>query len=378
MIDETLLKNEERAAIELRSLYRRYGYLPYKMSKFEEYELYIRNKDFLVSDRIITFNDTSGRLLALKPDVTLSIIKNGEDLPGTKQKVSYNENVYRVSERTHQYKEIMQAGLECIGDIDLYDKYEVISLAADSLAHISGDFVLQISHLGLSGAILGMISSDPVFTKKALALLSQKNSHDLLRLASEYGADEAALSAVSTLIGAAGKREYVLESLAGVCPDTAAPALAELRELSELLKASPNSDKIELDFSVINDMSYYNGFVFKGFLPGVCGGILSGGQYDRLMRKMGRRACAIGFALYLDMLSELEAPRGGYDADILLLYGDATAKADVAAAVNDFVGRGLTVRAERRVPPRLKYKTLVKLDGCTDEPQNGEGASVNA
>ena len=78
MIDETLLKNEERAAIELRSLYRRYGYLPYKMSKFEEYELYIRNKDFLVSDRIITFNDTSGRLLALKPDVTLSIIKNGE------------------------------------------------------------------------------------------------------------------------------------------------------------------------------------------------------------------------------------------------------------------------------------------------------------
>ena len=102
MIDETLLKSEERAAIELRSLYRRYGYLPYKMSKFEEYELYIRNKDFLVSDRIITFNDTSGRLLALKPDVTLSIIKNGEDLPGTKQKVSYNENVYRVSERTHQ------------------------------------------------------------------------------------------------------------------------------------------------------------------------------------------------------------------------------------------------------------------------------------
>lgn len=378
MIDESLLKSEERAAIELRSLYRRYGYLQYKMSKFEEYELYIRNKDFLVSDRIITFNDTSGRLLALKPDVTLSIIKNGEDIPGTKQKVSYTENVYRVSERTRQYKEIMQAGLECIGDIDLYDKFEVISLAADSLAQISDNFVLQVSHLGLSGAVLGMISSDPAFTKKALALLSQKNAHDLLRLASEYGADESAKRAVSALICAAGSRDEVLDSLAVVCPPEAAPALAEIRELSELLKLSPHSDRIELDFSVINDMNYYNGFVFKGFLPGVYKGILSGGQYDRLMRKMGRRACAIGFALYLDMLSELESPRGGYDADILLLYGEKTAKADIVSAVNDFVGRGLTVRAERSIPQRLRYKTLVRLDGCADPTQSGKEEAANA
>ena len=64
MIDEKFLKTEERAIFALRSLYGTYGYLPYKMSKFEEYELYVQNKDFLVSDRIITFNDTNGRLLA--------------------------------------------------------------------------------------------------------------------------------------------------------------------------------------------------------------------------------------------------------------------------------------------------------------------------
>ena len=119
-MDEKILKSEEKAIFALRSLYRKYGYSPYKMSKFEEYEYYIRNKDFLISDRIIAFNDTNGKMLALKPDVTLSIIKNGEDLPGCKQKVCYNENIYRISESTGQYKEIMQAGLECFGDIDLY------------------------------------------------------------------------------------------------------------------------------------------------------------------------------------------------------------------------------------------------------------------
>ena len=65
MIDEKLLKREERAVYALRALYRQYGYQPFKMSKFEEYDLYVRNKDFLVSDRIITFNDTNGRLMAL-------------------------------------------------------------------------------------------------------------------------------------------------------------------------------------------------------------------------------------------------------------------------------------------------------------------------
>ena len=78
-MDETLLKREERAVFALRALYRRYGYLPFKMSKFEEYELYARNKDFLLSDRVITFTDLNGRLMALKPDVTLSILKNAEE-----------------------------------------------------------------------------------------------------------------------------------------------------------------------------------------------------------------------------------------------------------------------------------------------------------
>ena len=71
MINEKILKNDERAVFALRSLYRGFGYSKYKMSKFEEYDLYVRNKDFLISDSIITFTDTNGKLMALKPDVTL-------------------------------------------------------------------------------------------------------------------------------------------------------------------------------------------------------------------------------------------------------------------------------------------------------------------
>ena len=75
---DKILKKEEQAILLLRKLYQNYGYQPYKMSRFEEYDLYVRNKDFLVSDQVITFSDRQGKLLALKPDVTLSIIKRGQ------------------------------------------------------------------------------------------------------------------------------------------------------------------------------------------------------------------------------------------------------------------------------------------------------------
>ena len=65
-----------------------------------------------------------------------------------------------------------------------------------------------------------------------------------------------------------------------------------------------NDQNVHVDFSVVNDMKYYNGFAFKGFIEGVPTGILSGGQYDGLMKKMGKTSQAIGFAVYLDELNK--------------------------------------------------------------------------
>ena len=103
--DQTL-KKEDINMLSLRQLYEHFGYVHYKMNKFEEYDLYAENKDFLAGDKIITFTDTNGKLLALKPDVTLSIVKNYNDIPGVVRKVYYNENIYRTSKSTKTYKEI--------------------------------------------------------------------------------------------------------------------------------------------------------------------------------------------------------------------------------------------------------------------------------
>lgn len=362
MIDESLLKSEERAVFALRSLYRSYGYQSFKMSKFEEYELYLKNKDFLISDRIISFSDTNGKLMALKPDVTLSVIKNGEDLPGYKQKVYYNENVYRVSGSTHQYKEIMQTGIECIGDLDRYDVFEVLSLAAKSLERISGDYVLDVSHLGVLTALLDEAGCGPELRKEIARCIAGRNAHDLERACISGGIPSEAREKICAFNRIYGDMDQVLERLGPVCTgEKAKSALAELKELRRLLRGEPFAGHVFFDFSIVNDMDYYNGVVFKGFLQGICEGVLAGGQYDKLMEKMGRQSKAVGFALYLDLLEELKGGKKEYDVDVLLLY-DASAPAEkTAAAVKALLAQGKSVSTQKAVPPRLRYRELLDI-----------------
>ena len=362
MINESLLKSDERAVYALRALYKQYGYMPFKMSKFEEYDLYVRNKDFLISDRIITFNDTNGKLLALKPDVTLSIIKNGEDEVGCKQKVYYNENVYRVSGSTHQYKEIMQTGLECIGDIDMYDIFETVSLAAASLELISADFVLDVSHLGVLSALLDESSEDENFRREAAKHIAEKNPHDLMRVCVDYGVDADKAATLGEFIGIYGDMASVIARLESLCVSpVAAKALDELRALYVLLKDTPYAERIHFDFSIVNDMNYYNGIVFKGFLSGICEGVLAGGQYDKLMRKMGRRSGAVGFALYLDLLEGLQDMANEFDVDVLLLYDEGTPMKALVERMNALTADGKLVTAQRAVPSTLRYREVCDM-----------------
>ena len=80
--DISCLQPKEQASFALRALYEAAGCRKYHMGRFEEYGLYQENRSFLSSEQVITFTDLDGRLLALKPDVTLSIAKTAQPAPG--------------------------------------------------------------------------------------------------------------------------------------------------------------------------------------------------------------------------------------------------------------------------------------------------------
>lgn len=358
---ESLLKYDEKTVFSLRELYGKYGYSQYKMSKFEEYDLYVRNKDFLISDHVITFTDTNGKLMALKPDVTLSIIKNSKDLPETVQKVYYDENVYRVSKGTQSFKEIMQVGLECIGNLDDYCLYEVLMLAAKSLQTISSDCVLDISHLGILSSVLDYLSPPAEIRDNILQCIGEKNLHGLCKLCSQAGIEAAKTEVLKKLISLYGKPEEILPALkrllAGIVD------VGPLEQLNRLIDAFGDctlKEMLRIDFSVISDMKYYNGIVFKGFVQGIPNSILSGGQYDKLMQKMHRSSGAIGFAVYLDQLERLDENGEQYDVDAVLLYDRDDDLQAIARTVSELTASGIRVLLQRTLPEKIKYKYLMQ------------------
>lgn len=348
-----ILKSEEQAVFALRRLYNNYGYTPYKMSRFEEYDLYVRNKDFLQSQQVITFADRSGKLLALKPDVTLSIIKNAPDAPGVIQKLYYNESVYRADPATHAMKEIMQCGLECVGDLGAYEIAEVLLLAAKSLAALGSEFVLDVSHMGLVSAVLegsGLSSK-----KQALRHLSQKSSHELSALCEAEGADFEKLNA---LVSLSGKPAVVLPKLAQVLTTEAEHvALKELESLCAVLDAQGFGENVRVDFSVGSVMKYYSGVVFKGYLSGIPAPVLSGGQYDKLLAGMGRKSRAIGFAVYADLLQRREEPPC---VDTVILH-DGTADPAKLIAAAEMAAQVGTVLVTTKLPQDRTFNTLIEM-----------------
>ncbi len=323
-----VLDESEKIIFALRTLYHSKGYQRYRMSKFEEYDLYSRNKDFLVSDSVITFTDTNGRLMALKPDVTLSIIKNNKDRPKELNKLYYNENVYRVAKGSQSFREIMQAGLECIGAVDSQALSEVLMLAAMSLDTVSKEFVLEISDLTILSAFLEAVPVSSEVKKQLLKCVSEKNRHGIREICEAHEVESLYTDRLIRLMELYGHPDQVIDGLKELCgmtedpqegPAEAAekddklsgtepPLSQELQELLDVItvfRDSPYRDHIVIDFSLVSDMNYYNGVIFRGFIHGIPDSVLSGGQYDKLMRKLGRKSKAAGFAVYLDQLQEI-------------------------------------------------------------------------
>lgn len=359
MTDILPLKSNEKIIFALRSLFNSYGYSLYKMSKFEEYDLYSKNKDFLVSDGVITFTDTNGKLMALKPDVTLSIVKNTANSEYLIQKLYYNENVYRVSKSSHTFKEIMQVGLECIGEVDTFSVFEVLSLALKSLLKISENSVLDISNLDILTQVLDYAQIPKSEKSEIIRCISEKNIHELSELCIKLGVDEQRLNVLCELVGIHGSPEIAFPKLSRLLDGIVEKAL--LDEFENIIMSLNYRNIVNIDFSVVDDIHYYNGIVFKGFVMGVPNSVLSGGQYDILMKKMKRKEKAIGFAVYLDMLEQLEYNLSEYDTDTLIIYDKLTSFSTLEEIAASYRSEG-SVLMLSDFSSTIRYKRLVKIE----------------
>ena len=360
MIKERVQKSEEIIRGKVKNLFESYGFEEYKMRMFEKYSLYLEHKDFLVGEKIITFTDLGGELMALRPDVTLSIVKNAK-ADGGSEKLYYCENVYRGDKQNGRFREINQLGLELIGHVGGVEKAEIIGLALGALSVISSDFVLELSHIGFVCALFEACGFDEKTFGSAKLALKAGNENKLRAIAAKNGLSGDMTDKLCGLVSSAGTMSDVLPKMKNMIASAEMQsAYDELYALYEAMRGTPDTDKLRLDFSLTGEETYYNGIVMSGFVRGVPKAVLSGGQYDKLMQKLDKNAQAIGFALYLGELAAY-LNSGTEPVDVLIVYGSSAIGA-VMEKARKLRAEGLSVRTEKTMPCGAAYKKLIDME----------------
>ena len=346
MNDLGILKNEERINLFMRRLYELYGYKKYRMNKFEEYSFYIQNKSFLESDRFITFNDPDGRLMALKPDVTLSIAKNST-ASEENQRIYYSESIFRTRGSSGEFAELRQTGLEFIGSIDIFATTEVVSLALQTLEIISGSYVLSLSHMGVISAVLEGVTDDYSLRRRITGCIRGKNLHDLRMICAQAAIAPEAAGRLEKLISIRGRLNKAAAELEQVFGSDAPEAIAELKSIASAFENTQYAEHLQLDMSAVSSTDYYNGILLSGFVQGVAHSVITGGRYDYLLRRLGKdNLNAMGFAVNFCYLERMLQSRE-VQQETAVLYDDTTPPSLLEETMRKMTADGEKVRAVR-------------------------------
>lgn len=302
----------------LRTIFEGGGYREVKTPGFEFYDVFSSKADYYPQESMYKFSDARGRLIAVRPDSTIPIARltatklRGHDLP---IRLYYAQRVYRQQQELRgRSGEIMQMGVELIGDASFESDIEVLLMAAESLREASGGaFRIEIGHVGFYKLLMQELAATPddralihryVAAKNYAALDDVLDRYpvgraaEMIRLLPRlFGGTEALRDAAERIRGFGG------DNADGAAPDEWHWGIEHLERIFAVLDAQGLSDHIMIDFGLVNQAEYYSSLVFRGYLERTGAPVLSGGRYDNLFADFGEDLPATGFGLNIDLLT---------------------------------------------------------------------------
>lgn len=250
------------------------------------------------------FFDESGELLALRSEMTVPIARlvatryAASELP---HRFCYLAAAYRaVSPQRGEMREFLQAGVELIGAPAAEGTLEVIEVLEAALdAAGLGSAVIGLGDADLYRDLLGEFGLDEGARTSALARLA---AHDLVGLEGELAEAGASPAQISTCLALSQLRggPEVLERAREHGAAAVDRAVDRLEDVSRALGSRRGGHRVQFDFGLMRDLSYYNGAILEVYDPAVGHVLGGGGRYDGLMKRFGLDLSAAGFALHLE------------------------------------------------------------------------------
>jgi len=341
----------------LRSVFERWAYDEVQTPNIERFDALEAGLGESLARKTFLFADRNGTQLALRPEMTTPVAR----LVATRMReaplplrLSYIASAFAYEEpQEGRMRESTQAGLELIGPQSLDADAESLFTALEALDALGlDDALVDINHVALVDGVLAGLELDARGIAEAKVLISRRNIVALRQRLAGSGTSDAVDATVRLAL--VRGRDEVLAAVRKLCHTDA--GLAGIERLRNILARADDlgyGARINVDCSLLRDITYYTGFIFEGFVSEVGFELCGGGRYDGLLPQFGFEAGAVGWSLAVErILIALERRRSSH-------FGTAPAVdvlvsgSDVVAARERAAGKIVRIDFERREEAEL-------------------------
>jgi ATP phosphoribosyltransferase regulatory subunit len=303
--DECYLKRNIEGKI--RELFRSYGYFEVETPTLEFYDAFASEKDEIPQEMMFKFFDQQGRILVLRPDITVPIAR----IAATKYKdmeeplrFCYIGNAFKYNELGGgKQKEFTQAGVEILGINTPEADAEVIATAIHAVKAAGiENFQLDIGQVEFFKGLMEETGLSDQHTEQMRLLIDHKDFLGIEELVKGYNIREELKELILSLPGLFGSTDVIEKVEKITSNERSLRALESLRTVLEILEHYGLSRYVSVDLGMVQSLNYYTGIIFRGVTHGVGFPIVSGGRYDNLVGKFGKRCPATGFSIGINMV----------------------------------------------------------------------------
>lgn len=271
---------------------------------FEDYDDFIRSNSRWDSSKTVKVLGGDSRIYILRPDITTNILSQifskWEGEPPLK--VYYNSKVYR-NESRGKILQNYQMGVESLGDDISKADGEIVEMAMSVMSNLGEPYILEMGSTKYLDGFFREINLNLQDEIEIKNLISKKNSDSLKTKLKSLKLENTILDKILDMQG--DMKEVLDMARAYEMNEEMKGALDSLERVKELFIHKDIIGKVKLDLSMVPDLGYYDGIIFKGYCLGVPTKILSGGRYDKWTKKYGVKVAAIGFMIDMDLVTRI-------------------------------------------------------------------------
>jgi histidyl-tRNA synthetase len=314
------MAKRRRVEMAMRESCARFGFGEVLTPTFEHAELFTLRSGQGIIDEMYAFKDKGDREMALRPEITASVIRfyvNELSTLPKPLKLYYVGNCFRYENpQSGRFREFFQLGAELIGAKNPETDAEVIALAINCMRAAGlENFIVRIGHIGI---LKSLVNAEIKDAKAAAEVLRMIDKEDFDAMGDMFDA-KALPRKLFDKIAALAEIKGEVDLLNNLDPSE---ATEYLREIFSVLKLHGIED-CQVDIGIVRGLDYYTGMVFEIDAPrlGAEKQVLGGGSYTLSELFGGEPVFSTGFAIGIDrVLLALEKEKPAVEPPILDAY----------------------------------------------------------